>query len=342
MVKEWNLLRAIACLTIVFLHSTTHIKYILGSDIFQDISQYRVLLVYATPAFVVLSEIILANKYHNRIPDGFFRKRAKYIFGPFIVFAIIDVLVQAYKQGWDYDIGGNVLDNLLGNFQGYFILIIFQFYVLHYLIVRFQWSVKKLLPISILVMMIHLSLLNSGISFFVEYHAELRLPFTAWFGYFTTAFLIGKHYDQVKEFLREYKWLTLVFVFFSAYLIVASYESGYIVLSSRRTDLLPFVISICLAVIAWGQLFPNLKIVNLISNYSLGIYLIHWQVQQLIYPYMTEIFPGITTAILGLFFLSFTITLVLIKLISLLPFGEYIVGKTKRKFPAATKELKAS
>ena len=88
MIYEWNLLRTIACMSIVFLHSTTFVSYYYSLP---DVDLYhllRIILCFATPTFVLLSEIILANKYKHRIPGNFFSTRFKYIFLPFVSFAL--------------------------------------------------------------------------------------------------------------------------------------------------------------------------------------------------------------------------------------------------------------
>lgn len=332
MVKEWNLLRAVACMFIVLLHSTTNTGSAIGYPSIENYHLYRLLLCFATPTFIVLSEIIIANKYKNNLPSGFFKKRIKFIIAPFISFAIIDAFVVNYLSASEVNINNKIISNLLGNFEGYFILIIFQFYILHYLIIRFKISVEKLLPISIIIMILHLYILYSDIPFVNEYRSELKLPFTAWFGYFTVAFLIGKQYEKISYYLKEYKWLTLIFVFFSVYLVYMTYTAGNTQISSRRIDLFPLSISITFAVIAWGQILPNFKIINLISNYSLGIYLIHWQIQKFIAPYTANFLHSTSTRVIGLFIISMAISIIIIKIISLIPFGTYIVGNTKRKY----------
>lgn len=79
MVREWNLLRTIACLSVVFLHSSTQIGRSFGYPSIENMYFLRVLLTYATPTFIVLSEIILANRYKDKIPPNFFTKRIKLI-----------------------------------------------------------------------------------------------------------------------------------------------------------------------------------------------------------------------------------------------------------------------
>ncbi|WP_160646039.1 acyltransferase family protein [Chengkuizengella marina] len=328
MIKEWNLLRVIACLSIVFLHSTTQTGNLIGFPNSQYYELLRILLCYATPTFIILSEMILANRYSNQLPNQFWQKRLKWIYVPFLVFAVIDAIIvkQLYSN---IDLQKKMLSNVfLGSYEGYFILIILQFYVLHYFVIRFNIPMRVLVPISMVVMGFHLYLLNTNIPFVQEYKTELKLPFTAWFGYFTIAFLMGRYYKIISKKLFKYRWYTILGLIGSIFIVYFSYKSGIVGVNSRRMDLFPLTISISLTIMAWGQAVPNLRIINLISKYSLGIYLVHWQVQRYIAPYTVEWFNQTITQVFGLFLITLLITITIIYLISLLPFGSYIVGKT--------------
>ncbi|WP_408007878.1 acyltransferase family protein [Pseudalkalibacillus sp. A8] len=334
MVKEWNLLRFVACLSIVLLHSTTQTGLVAGFPQAEYYELARLLLCYATPTFIVLSEIILANKYTDRLGEGFFTKRLKWIYLPFVSFAILDALVTFHLSGNGFaGVTDKIKNNVLfGEFEGYFVLVILQFYLLHYIVLKFNISMKVLLPISYVVMIIHLHLLNySDLAFVQDNRHLLKIPFTAWFGYFTTGYLIGRHYKTIIQFLGKYKWYTLLGVVLSLYFVAMNYKFGFTSVNSKRFDLFPFVILSSLAILTFGKYVPNLKIINTISNYSFGIYLLHWQVQRFIGPYTANFFEHTSTRVIGLFIVSLLLSMLIIKSVSLLPFGSYIVGNTKRR-----------
>lgn len=136
----------------------------------------------------------------------------------------------------------------------------------------------------------YLDILGGRIPFIQEHRFMLKLPLTAWIAYFTIAYTIGKHYNIVAKNLLKYRWYTLIAVVISMVILYISYLSGNMIVSSRRFDLLPLVISVSAATIAWGQILPNLNIINLISNYSFGIYLVHWQVMRYIAPHTANFF----------------------------------------------------
>lgn len=90
---------------------------------------------FSTPAFIFISEFLLARSYPDGVPDGFLKKRGKVIFVPFLFIAAIDALLMTSAMGGEVTFLAFVQKYLanvfLGNFIGYFILVIFQFYMLH-------------------------------------------------------------------------------------------------------------------------------------------------------------------------------------------------------------------
>ena len=122
MVKEWNLLRVTACLSIVLLHSTTQtgraLGYVPQSELYEF---FRIVLCYATPTFIILSEIILANRYKEKIPKGFFVKRLKFIVIPYLIFAVIDSLI-ARRFNPHFDLNKTIVEKIWENiFPGAFV-----------------------------------------------------------------------------------------------------------------------------------------------------------------------------------------------------------------------------
>lgn len=342
MIKEWNLLRALACLSIVFLHSTTQMSAVINHPENNLYYFGRIFLCLATPVFIVLSIVILANRYPDRLPSNFWIRRVKFILLPFLSFAIIDAFVIHFLNN-RVRIEEKVIENILtGHFVGWFILVIFQFYIVHYLIIKFRLSMKWMLPLSFLLMFGYLLLIKEGFFRLDGYAHVLRLPFLAWFGYFSIAFLVGKYYQTLSIKLLNYRWLTLLLLAFSTAFLYFSYSSGLVTgTHSRRIDLLPLVISFCFVVFAWGQKITASKVINQISKYSFGIYLLHWQFQRVLTPHLAEVFSSYYANVLLLFAISLVASIITIKLMSFLPFGSFIVGKVSnvKKEPVQSKHM---
>ncbi|MFQ3903317.1 acyltransferase family protein [Staphylococcus sp. 50Mo3-1] len=68
--------RAFFCISIVALHSFPGlINDPHTTDFSKSISSFlRILFLFATPAFIVLSEILLSMRYSDGLPKGFFKK----------------------------------------------------------------------------------------------------------------------------------------------------------------------------------------------------------------------------------------------------------------------------
>lgn len=338
MVKEWNLLRVFASLSVVLLHSTTQISRLVGHPQYDLYYFFRIILNYATPTFIVLSIIILANRYPNRLPDNFWAGRIKYIYLPFVFFGVLDAFVRLHFNP-NLKLDQKILDNILtGKFEGWFILVIFQLYILHYMVIRFKLSMVWMFPLSLVVMAIYLSFITGDVPSMNGLEYTLKLPFFAWFGYFTAAFLIGKNYKYLSGKLLKYRWFTLFLLVVSLGIVYLGHRSGISEISSRRLDLYPLVLSVTSVILAWGQLIPQSKIINTISNYSFGIYLLHWQVQRFMAPYVAEYVSYYIPQVLVLLIGSTVVSMLIIKLISMLPFGQFLVGKTKRNKPKKLQE----
>lgn len=341
-INEWNLLRTIACLSIVFLHSMTMVSRINEPSQIELFTFLQIILCYATPTFLVLSAIILSNQYPQSLPSGFWKKRFKWIYVPFLFFGFIDALVLMHK-GNAIILSDKLINNMVfGLYEGWFVLVIFQFYILHFLVIHLKVSMKWIVPISLVTMILYLNILNGGHPFVGEYKSYLKIAFFAWIGYFSIAFIIGKYYKGLAKTLKKYRWLTLLSLIVSVLLIYYNYQTGFTSVNSRRWDLIPLVFSVTMFVIAWGQSVPSFRVVSMISNYSFGIYLVHWQLQRYITDPIVELFPNIATQVVGLFIASVILSIITIKLVSLLPFGSYLVGKVKKAKPKeiiGTKEV---
>ncbi|WP_161567376.1 acyltransferase family protein [Exiguobacterium sp. SH3S2] len=347
-VKEWNFVRVIACLSIVLLHSSTSVGRIFGYSELFDLHFIRILLCYATPTFIILSEIILANKYSTSIPDGFFKKRIKWILGPFVAFALIDALIVSYMRSNPDYIFDKLMNNLQGHFIGYFLLVIFQFYVLHFLVVRYQIKIEKLIFMGTVLMISSLWLLNEEIYLFEGSSSIQMISFPTWLGYFVIAFLIGKHYEKLRPHLIVHRGLILVGLLFSIMLIYASYQAGYTDVSSRRLDIMPFTLFVTLTLLSIGSSLPHMKLVDLISKYSFGIFLLHWQVQRIITPIIFERTSLSSLTFIAIVFLaSIVISMAIVKIVSYVPGSSYVIGKIRnapksKKYESEALSRKAS
>lgn len=125
-VKEIFVIRCISCLSVVLLHAISMVLIVradmLGDAVFRVVESFRTLLMFSTPAFIFISEFLLAHAYPGGVPDGFLKKRFKTIFIPFLFIAVLDAFMTAglmMQQFHASVIIKKLLTNIfLGNFIG--------------------------------------------------------------------------------------------------------------------------------------------------------------------------------------------------------------------------------
>lgn len=291
----------------------------------------RIALCYATPTFIVLSILILSNRYRERLPINFWSSRIQYIFVPFLVWAFLDALLveSIYQKGMLLDkFYHNVMS---GEFVGWFVVVIMQLYVVVALMKRFKWSIAWFLPISALITLVHHAIILLPYPIFEDNVMVIRLLFTGWLGYFAVAYAIGAYYEQLAALAKKYRGATVVFVVLAALFLYIRVQLGYTEVHSRRLDLVPLVVSVVLCIIAWGQSIPSTKVVHMISRYAFMIYLIHWEVLRLSTSWFVAHFDSTLTRVPLLMLWTLVVCIGLTKLLSYLPFSQWIVGKLKKR-----------
>lgn len=206
-IDEVFLLRSMACLGIVFLHSFAR-SFLETNEI---VNSMNLLFTFATPTFVFISIFILARSYPDQLPINFWGKRVKYVLFPYLLFGTFYAGSKGLEVALSSDISfvrafGSFLWRhiLLGDYHGYFILIILQFYVLYYFFHSHlkKWSPKVVLPVAFLITSAYLGFFN-----FVppvqtpvgEYiWAKLYwIPFLGWLFYFTLAYYCGRYLSLI-------------------------------------------------------------------------------------------------------------------------------------------------
>lgn len=332
MIKEWDLLRVVACLSILLLHTSSWIIMEVGAIPEQTFYLFlRIALCYATPTFILLSMLILANRYQDKLPSNFWSNRIQYIFLPYLIWALLDsVLVELiFRKGllWEKFVSNIVYSE----FVGWFVVVIMQLYIVFVLMKRFKWSMAWFIPLCVLISFIHHSVIALPYPFFEENTIMFRLLFTGWLGYFAIAYVMGVYYTQIAALAKKYRYATIVLFVLSAVFLYIRMLLGYTETHSRRLDLIPLVISITLLVIAWGQSIPNTKTVQVLSRYSFMIYLIHWEVLRLSTGWFLEHFNSTLVRVPLLMLWTIVICITVTKLISMLPYSQWLVGKIKKR-----------
>ncbi|SCY07468.1 acyltransferase family protein [Alkaliphilus peptidifermentans] len=256
-VKEIYLLRSIACLCVVLVHSITRIVELYGTEIssHQEASFMTLilLLTFGTPVFIFLSEFLLSYSYSENIPDNFVKKRVQLILYPYISMGFIYAILMTHEANKLYE--GIVLRtfiffiirNLLFGFyrHGYFIIVIFQFYLLHLALHKYlsRTSPKRVLLVSLFINLIYLGFFNFDDPVNIPYGQFLWRgltwgSFLSWIFYFTLGFYSGKYYEAFIEKIKHYRSKVILLPFLSMVVVVYLYLSGILTINdSKRIDI---------------------------------------------------------------------------------------------------------
>ncbi|MDF2667711.1 MAG: hypothetical protein K0R67_17 [Paenibacillus sp.] len=285
--SEMFVLRSIACLSIALLHAL----YRVYDDGTEWVELVGLLLTFGTPVFVFISEYVLSFAYPNGSPGGFWKKRIKYILLPYIFFGTFYALlkgldmsvnesipiVQAVWYYWWRHIA-------LGDFHGYFILVIFQFYVLHALYQRYagRFSPRSVMLASLIITVGYLGFFNltspnEGAAARYMWDKMYWIFFPGWLVYFSGAYYLGRNEVWFREQLRRFRVWVYTLPVVTGALVLLVHTSGWITAhSSKRVDMLMFTSSMILLLFAAASAMRRVPLVlETVSRYSFGIYLVH-------------------------------------------------------------------
>ncbi|MRX74126.1 acyltransferase family protein [Bacillus lacus] len=341
-IKEIFFLRSIACLGVVLVHAIAwsfayETAGELSGNAILSLEYIKLLFMFSTPVFVFISELLLAHSYRGGLPEKFFKKRITYILLPYLSMAIIFAVETSLSSGLTFSqfLVQSASNIFLGTFLGYFVLVIFQFYLLHYFFGRALQTVSpgKLLGISFAVNLAYLSFFNFVDPFpipygdFIWFHLSW-LPFPGWIFYFSLGYCIGSDFEKVIKKLPDFKVLILLLPILSGGIVVLMNHYGYItVSSSKRADILLYSSAMIFFLLYIGGLIQKMpRPIMLLSRYSFGIYLLH------------PIFLAMITVAVGeqmTYFLYLAITYFGSILLSILT--AFLLNKTKYGFVLAGK-----
>ncbi|WP_172254047.1 acyltransferase family protein [Saccharibacillus deserti] len=337
-IQEVGLVRVVACLSIILLHS---IQFTIGFEWTEGspLLDYALLtaagiLAFGTPAFVFISELLLSRSYPDRFPKAFYKKRILMILTPFVCMAVF------YAIFANYDDPGRlpyvVVLNLMGDYHGWFVLVVFQFYVLHRLFTKFLSRIpaKVVLAAAFVINAAYLAFFNfvkqpSGgrlISFVWE--RGYWVPFLGWIFYFCLAYYCGRRYDDFLAALDRYKRWIVIGTLVAAAPVLFVNSLNVLGFGSKRVDMLPLslMLILLLFLIAFKVKIRS-RWLDLIDSCSFGIYLIHY--------FYLMLYSGLLdrTADLGyfeiplLFAAALISSIVTVLAVNKLPFGKYILGR---------------
>ncbi|MCY8234654.1 acyltransferase family protein [Priestia endophytica] len=335
--NEITIIRALACLSIVMLHSTTFTVNYAQEGIL--VTTLATILCFGTPTFVFISGLILAYSYPNNLPKGFYWKRIKLILFPFIFMAIFYAVFSG--RAVPEQIPSLIWNNLTGGYHGWFVLVIFQFYVLHHLFTKFfsKLPAALVLSVSLIINVAYLSIFNfiqpTSHTPFTSYlwSGGYYIPFVAWLFYFSLSYYCGKNFMTFVESLKRFKALIFFFLIVSLGVLIYNNVNEYFAVGSKRIDIIFFTVMMILFLLLVCQSFKKTpKILTIVSQYSFGIYLAHWFYLTIIRDFIASQGWELGYMQIPLLFISALISCIItINILNRFPFGKYMIGKINRK-----------
>lgn len=344
-VKEIFLMRAFACSSVVLLHSIAIIQstFDLSTTTSYIFKSLQLLLLYSTPMFIFISEFVLSYSYGSTLPKGFFLKRIKYVLVPYIFFGVF------YGFVWAYSFTITDIPTILkqialyvfrGDYHGYFVLIIFQFYILH----KFlgpkldKLPIKTTLIISFIFNVLYLTFFNYTvwISYpsipFAKYlwSRGYFMVFPGWIFYFLLGYYSGRNMSVFSLKAIKLKWLLGPLSLFLGSIILLQYNYDLLrIISTKRPDIVAYTLIIILLSFYISSLFKSVPgLINMINRSSYGIYLIHPFIQQLLQNFIIKSkFEHPFLIFIGVFIISLYVPALIVIWINKLPHGYYFVGK---------------
>lgn len=278
-------LRAIICITIVMIHLITmYTNDLQDSDVAQLKLTFYIqnLLIFATPSFIILSQLLTTLNY-NKINVSYLITRFKYILIPYLVLGIFYSFGESLKGYGSFT--DQFIENIvLGYWYGYFIVVILQFYVMSYIVYKINFKIfnsKLILGFAFIIQITFLGLLQNNSSFADFFYSVYPLNETTfilgWIFFFFLGGYIGYNYSKITRFLSEYLLIVVFLAIISFVSFAVFFTHDYWLVSSFDGKLIFYHTLMFLLVLGVSLHFNNLMFnsINLISSYSLFIYLLH-------------------------------------------------------------------
>lgn len=342
-VHEIYTVRALACLTIVLLHSLEAVANVRPELEHGLWTASAVVLKFGTPVFVMVSAFVLAYSYSGKpTPPNMFRKRAAKLLPPFVIIGAFYAGLSWYTDDLTVpQTGAQFAENMvMAGYHGYFILIVLQF------ILIFKAFKRISRRVGTKAMIIGSLAINAGWLAFFNFvpapagdlgdqlwHRVSWLPFPGWLFFFTVAYYLGANLNSTREMVKERAWEIIAGTIAATVLVAFLFMTGIIsVDSSKRIDMLVLAPLAFLFFFLIGTRQPG-KIKMWVSANSFGIYLLHFfyiAVMDKALSLSPIPLPDIAFAI-ALFVSSTLLSGITTAVIQKIPFGQLVVGPSGRR-----------
>lgn len=341
--EEIPFVRAIACIMVVFVHvSSGTITAADGSTNVLNLYLYELPRL-GTPIFAVISAFLLFSsvKRNGFALKRFFSSRTTKIVVPFIIWTLFYLSFRKYFYGDELFIDAQHTAKYFligtGYYHLYFMITVIQFYIIFPLLQLIR-NRKTLLVFFFVSLLVNFYWFAAA-----ETHTGIELLDAAinhrsflfnWIGFFFFGAVLAYYYEEILSFVKRQKLALFGITSVMFLLLCMEIDPENIFTSSRPVNLLyvPIFVLFLLSIQGIIAKVPFiLKGLNVIGNYSMGIYLVHPMVKgvirRIIPPNYWE--PQLILVTIGIILV---ISLLIVQLILFLPKASYLipVGKAKK------------
>ncbi|MGA8943621.1 MAG: acyltransferase family protein, partial [Thermoactinomyces sp.] len=180
LVQQIFFIRCVACFSVVLIHALTDtlIVYELEPITTKVLKNIQMVLMFATPMFVLISEFVLG--FSDSRSKNFWRKRIQFILIPYLAIGFVYAIIPYIERGFaNFELVPFIVRvskiYFPGSWHGYFVIIIFQFYILHYFFKHLldRYSARIMIPISFVI--------NFGFLYYTNFAPRIDHPVMHWY-----------------------------------------------------------------------------------------------------------------------------------------------------------------
>ena len=360
---EIDILRAIAFIFVVVQHTLGGYSNIEGIPYssFTIMKLMYVMAKIAVPIFLFISAVALFYVHSKKLDcKSYYLKRIKYVFIPYAIWSAINMV----KLGNEDRFGDFIMEVIAGNgaFHLWYMGMVIRVFLIFPIIL---WIAKKIhlmnikIRTSIFIVLVYLyyvisnyqSAISESVGKFIfgtpteVQQRIIDISVLFWYLYFLLGIYVALNYTYIKKKLIQFRFVIFVsygLSFVYSYLNeIGKVESiKLIYLSNMVLSILVFY----LVAVSLAEKNKVYKILKFIGDYSFGAYMAHIIVINYVSNKIIIMLDTRNYLIVGVLTLIITsvVTPVIIKVISYLPYSDYITGSKRSyiKFDLNLKYLK--